>query len=293
MFRRFESLVDAYPDAAPRTPPRVFFAFLWECTRGMRPYILAMTLCTAVIGAFEALLFAMLGRVVDWLARVEPSQLWARERGSLLLLAAVIAASPLVVAVFSLIKYQVLFANFPMRLRWNFHRLMLGQSMSFYQDEFAGRVSAKVMQTALAVRDAWMTATDILAFITIYFLTMLAVVGSFDLWLLGPFLGWLVLYVGCLVFFVPRLGKVSAAQADARALMTGRVTDAYTNIATVKLFSHASREAGFARSFDAGVHAVRLRADAARQWLRDREPRPEHGTDREHGGHRTAAVDAR
>ncbi|HEX9207042.1 MAG TPA: ABC transporter ATP-binding protein [Steroidobacteraceae bacterium] len=248
MFRRFESLVDPYPDAPPRSPPRSFFAFLWECTRGMRPYIAGMTLCTAIIGAFEALLFAMLGRVVDWLAQVEPSQLWARERGSLLLLAAIIAASPLVVAVFSLLKYQVLFANFPMRLRWNFHRLMLGQSMSFYQDEFAGRVAAKVMQTALAVRDAWMTATDILAFITIYFVTMLSVVGSFDLWLLGPFLGWLALYVGCLTYFVPRLGKVSAAQADARALMTGRVTDAYTNIATVKLFSHASREAGFARS---------------------------------------------
>jgi ATP-binding cassette subfamily B multidrug efflux pump len=125
---------------------------------------------------------------------------------------------------------------------------MLGQSMSFYQDEFAGRVAAKVMQTALAVRDAWMTATDILVFIVVYFLTMLTVVGSFDLWMLLPFLGWLACYVGGLRFFVPRLGKVAAAQADARALMTGRVTDAYTNIATVKLFSHASREAGFARA---------------------------------------------
>ena len=248
MFRRFESLVDTYPDAKPATPPRAFFAFLWDCTRGMRPYIALMTLCTSVIAAFEAMLFAMLGRIVDWLAEVEPSQLWAQERGSLLLLAAVLAASPLVVGLFALLKYQVLFANFPMRLRWNFHRLMLGQSMSFYQDEFAGRVATKVMQTALAVRDAWMTATDILAFITIYFLTMLSVVGAFDLWLLVPFVGWLVLYIGCLRFFVPRLGKVAAAQADARALMTGRVTDAYTNIATVKLFSHASREANFVRS---------------------------------------------
>jgi ATP-binding cassette subfamily B multidrug efflux pump len=153
-----------------------------------------------------------------------------------------------VVWLYSLIKYQALFANFPMRLRWNFHRLMLGQSMGFYQDEFAGRVSAKVMQTALAVRDAWMTAMDILAFISIYFLTMLSVVGSFDAWMLAPFLGWLALYMGCLRYFVPRLGKVSAAQADARALMTGRVTDAYTNIATVKLFSHASREAGYVRN---------------------------------------------
>jgi ATP-binding cassette subfamily B multidrug efflux pump len=248
VFRKFESLVQTYPDTKPATPPRAFFAFLWDCTRGMRPWIFGMTFCGAIIAAFEALLFAMLGRVVDWLSEVEPAQLWAQERNSLLLLGAIIAASPLVVWAFSLIKYQVLFANFPMRLRWNFHRLMLGQSMSFYQDEFAGRVATKVMQTALAARDAWMTTMDILAFITIYFITMLSVVGTFDLWLLVPFLGWLVLYVTCLRFFVPRLGRVSAAQADARALMTGRVTDAYTNIATVKLFSHASREAGYVKA---------------------------------------------
>jgi ATP-binding cassette subfamily B multidrug efflux pump len=248
LFGRFEKLVTVYPDGKPATPPRSFFAFLWACAEGMRPYLLLMTLCTAVIGAFEALLFAMLGRIVDWLAQVEPSQLWVEERGNLLLLAGILALSPLVVGLFALLKYQALFANFPMRLRWNFHRLMLGQSMSFYQDEFAGRVATKVMQTALAVRDTWITASDILTFITIYFITMLLVVGSFDLWMLAPFLGWLVLYVGCLRYFVPRLGKVAAAQADARSLMMGRITDAYTNIATVKLFSHASREASYARS---------------------------------------------
>jgi len=248
VFRRFEKLVETYPDAKPVTPPRSFFAFLWQCTAGLRPYIFTMTLCTAMIAAFEALLFAMLGQLVDWLATTEPSQLWATHRQQLLLLAGVLAVSPLVVWVFALLKYQVLFANFPMRLRWNFHRLMLGQSMTFYQDEFAGRVATKVMQTALAVRDAWLTATDILAFIVIYFVTMLAIVGTFDLRLLLPFGGWLLLYTAALVYFVPRLGKVAAEQADARSLMTGRVTDAYTNIATVKLFSHASREAGFARA---------------------------------------------
>jgi len=248
VFRRFEKLVETYPDAKPVTPPRSFFAFLWQCTAGLRPYIFTMTLCTAMIAAFEALLFAMLGQLVDWLATTEPSQLWATHRQQLLLLAGVLAVSPLVVWVFALLKYQVLFANFPMRLRWNFHRLMLGQSMTFYQDEFAGRVATKVMQTALAVRDAWLTATDILAFIVIYFVTMLAIVGTFDLRLLLPFGGWLLLYTVALVYFVPRLGKVAAEQADARSLMTGRVTDAYTNIATVKLFSHASREAGFARA---------------------------------------------
>jgi ATP-binding cassette subfamily B multidrug efflux pump len=248
VFRRFERLVETYPDAKPATPPRTFFAFLWQSSAGLRPYILLMTLCTAVIGAFEAMLFAMLGQLVDWLANVEPSRLWATQRQNFLLLLGVLAVSPLVVGLFALLKYQVLFANFPMRLRWNFHRLMLGQSMSFYQDEFAGRVATKVMQTALAVRDAWLTATDILAFIVIYFVTMLAIVGTFDLRMLAPFVGWLALYSVSLVYFVPRLGNVAAAQADARSLMTGRVTDAYTNVATVKLFSHASREASFARA---------------------------------------------
>jgi ATP-binding cassette subfamily B multidrug efflux pump len=248
VFRKFESLVQTYPDAKPAPPPRAFFAFLWDCTRGMRPWIFAMTFCGALIAAFEALLFAMLGHVVDWLAEIEPAQLWTRERNTLILLATVITASVVVIWAFSLIKYQVLFANFPMRLRWNFHRLMLSQSMSFYQDEFAGRVATKVMQTALAARDAWMTTMDILAFITIFFITMLSIVGAFNPWLLVPFVGWLVLYIACLKYFVPRLGRVSAAQADARALMTGRVTDAYTNIATVKLFSHASREANYVRA---------------------------------------------
>ncbi len=248
MFRWFENRVTPYPESAPEAPPKNFFAFLWTCSEGLRPYLLGMTLCTAVIGAFEALLFAMLGRVVDWLAAVEPARLWTEQRGSLLLLAAILAASPLVVALQTMLKHQALAANFPMRLRWNFHRLLLQQSMGFYQDEFAGRIATKVMQTALAVRDTWLTVADILVFITIYFVTMVAVVGSFDAWLLLPFLGWLALYATALVFFVPRLGKVAAAQADARSLMTGRVTDAYTNIATVKLFSHANREAGFARS---------------------------------------------
>jgi ATP-binding cassette, subfamily B, multidrug efflux pump len=248
LLRWFENLVTPYPDGAPKTPPAGFFGFLWACSDGLRPYIFAMTACTAVIGAFEALLFAMMGRMVDWLADVAPSRLWTEERHTLILLGGVLAGSVLLVALQTILKHQTLAANFPMRLRWNFHRLLLGQSMSFYQDEFAGRVAAKVMQTALAVRDTWFTVADILVFTVIYFVTMASVVGHFDLWLLLPFLGWAAAYGVALGYFVPRLGRVGAAQADARSLMTGRVTDAYTNIATVKLFSHANREAGYARA---------------------------------------------
>ncbi|HUH94676.1 MAG TPA: ABC transporter ATP-binding protein [Casimicrobiaceae bacterium] len=247
MFAFFERLVDPYPEAAPVTPPRGFFAFLWACSRGLRGFLFATTLLTAVIGAFEALLFAFLGSIVDWLAKVEPARLWAQEGPRLLLLAGVLAGSILLVALQSTIKQQTLFGNFPMLLRWNFHRLMLAQSMSFYQDEFAGRIATKVMQTALAVRDTWLIVTELLVFVVIYFVTLLAVLGGFDPRLLVPFLAWLALYVAALVYFVPRLGRVARQQADARSLMTGRITDAYTNIATVKLFSHARRESAYAR----------------------------------------------
>ncbi|PLX69125.1 MAG: multidrug ABC transporter ATP-binding protein [Azoarcus sp.] len=247
VFRLFEKLVDPYPEAAPSSPPRGFFAFLWAGTTGLRPFIAGMTLLTATIGAFEALLFAMLGRVVDWLARVEPASLWAEEGSTVLLLAGIIGGSIVLVALQTMLKHQTLAGNFPMRLRWNFHRMMLAQSMAFYQDEFAGRVAAKVMQTALAVRDTILILTDILVFVTIYFVTMVVVVGGFDSWLLLPFIGWLGCYLLSLWWFVPRLSKVSRSQADARSLMTGRITDAYTNIATVKLFSHAGREATHAR----------------------------------------------
>src|SRR6195256_5061114 len=125
---------------------------------------------------------------------------------------------------------------------------MLGQSMPFYQDEFAGRIATKVMQTALAVRDTWLIVCELLVFVVIYFVTLLAVLGNFDSRLIIPFLGWVVLYIAALYYFVPRLGRVARVQADARSLMTGRMTDAYTNIATVKLFSHARREAFFART---------------------------------------------
>ena len=259
MFRFFESKVDPYPGAAPQPAPRGFFAFLWAGTEGMRPYILGMTLLTAAIGVFEAVLFAMLGHVVDWLAGTEPAQLWVDHGGTLILLGAVIMGSTFLVALQTMIKHQTLAGNFPMRLRWNFHRLMLGQSLAFYQDEFAGRVSAKVMQTALAVRDTCLIMTDILVFVTIYFVTMIIIVGGFDAWLMVPFFTWVALYAVALRWFVPRLAKVSRRQADARALMTGRITDAYTNISTVKLFSHAGREAGYARSamqeFMGTVHA--------------------------------------
>ncbi|MBL8314846.1 MAG: ABC transporter ATP-binding protein, partial [Rubrivivax sp.] len=216
MFQRFENLVHPYPDALPPPPPRRFFAFLWECSRGVRPYLALVTLFTAAIGAFEALLFSMMAHVLDLLGKVSPAELWQQHGHTLALLAAVLVGSIGLAAAQALFKYQGVFSNFPMRLRWNFHRLMLEQSMAFYQDEFAGRIATKVMQTSLAVRDTWLIVTDILVYVVIYFVTLLAVLGAFDIGLVLPFLVWLAAYLATLWYFVPRLGRVAQAQADAR-----------------------------------------------------------------------------
>jgi len=247
MLRWFENLIKPYSETPPEPVPEGFAAFMWACLKGMRRYVVAMMSLTALIAMFEALMFAMLGNVVDWLSNTPPALLWTNEKGKLLLLAGIILASPLAVWLQTQIKYQSLSGNFPMALRWRFHRLMLGQSMSFFQDEFAARITTKVLQTSLAVRDTVFVLGDIMVFVVIYVVTMTVVAGAFDTFLLIPFLAWVAVYICSVIYFVPRLSRTARAQADARSLMTGRITDAYTNMATVKLFSHANREASFAR----------------------------------------------
>ena len=247
MYRFFEKLVSPYPKDDPQPAAKNFFSFIWQSTKGTRVFMLLLIILSGLSGVFEAFLFAALGKVVDWLAEVEPSKFWQQEKTTLILLALIILASTLIISLQTIIKHQCLAGNFPMRMRWNLHRLVLNQSMRFFQDEFAGRISAKVMQTALAVRDTCFLVADIFIYVLISFITMAAIIGQLDLWLLMPFLGWTVLYGIAMYYFIPRLGKVASMQADARSTMTGRVTDAYTNIMTVKLFSHAGNEAKYAQ----------------------------------------------
>ncbi len=249
MFRFFESRLPPYPAAEPHLPPKAFLAFVWDGTRGLRGYVAAMAGLSAAIAIYEALLFAVLGVVVDWISTsASPGTLWAERKAALIGITALLLVSVVLVAWQTSIKHQVLAINFPLRLRWNFHRLMLGQSMAFYADEFAGRITTKIMQTALAVRDMIFTTTDVVIGMGIYLVTILVLLAGFDARLLLPFAAWMVAYGLACWYFVPRLGQVGKAQADARSVMTGRITDAYTNIATVKLFSHTRRESEFARA---------------------------------------------
>ena len=259
LFSWFENRVDPYPAGEPKTPRNGLFGFIWSNLEGVRGWLVLLALLSGGIGIGEALLFQFIGKIVDWLGRYTPETLFA-EKGLALIGMGVLMVVLVVWTFFtSAIRLQVLQGVFPMRLRWNFHRLMLGQSLSFYQDEFAGRVSAKVMQTALAVRDTVMTIADMVMYVLVYFITSGVILVALDSWLLLPFVGWLICFSLVMRFLIPRLGQTAARQADARSLMTGRVTDAYANIATVKLFSHGAREADYARrsmeEFMVTVHA--------------------------------------
>lgn len=247
IFQYFEHRLNPYPDNQIPLPRHGFFKFLWACTEGLRGWLLLFALLTALLGVYEAMLFAWVGDLVDWLGRYTPATLWAEKGDNIKFMLIVMLLSPLVVLLNSLVHFQVLQGVFPMQMRWRFHRRMLGQSMQFYQDEFSGRVSAKVMQTALAVRAVIMTVCDMLTYVLVYFVTTGVIMFSLDKLLLIPFVLWLVLLIANIAFFVPKLKQASSTQADARSLMTGRITDAYANINTVKLFSHSRRELKYAK----------------------------------------------
>ena len=249
MLRLFEERLDPFPPDEAPPPPVGLMRFLWACTRGARGYILAFALLSASVSVYEAWLFSFLGQVVDLLSTWQSGGAAGDEESRVLWgIGIVLVVSIGLVALRTMVQHQILAINLPLRLRWDFHRLMLRQSLSFFSDEFSGRVTTKVMQTALSVREVLFTLIEILPGIGVYFIAIIALAGGFALKLMLPFLAWIVLFGLAMVYFVPRLGKVGQEQADARSSMTGRIADAYTNITTVKLFSHSKREAHFARA---------------------------------------------
>lgn len=248
MFRWFENRLDPFPEAEPVQPPKGFFAFCYHFTKGSEKYLIMVAILMALVAITEVWLFGFLGSIVDWLSEQERASFLANEWIQLTAMSAVVLIGlPILVWFQSLIMHQTLLGNYPMRIRWLVHRYLLKQSMSYYQDEFPGRVATKLMQTALSVRQVVVSFIEVINYIGVYFLAMFVLIATADWRLILPLLGWVVIYAVLLYIFVPRLGKISQLQADARSVMTGRIVDSYTNIQTVKLFSHGARETSFAR----------------------------------------------
>ncbi len=184
---------------------------------------------------------------MDWLSTSSPDTFLTENQSTLIGLGLlVLVGMPLLIAFYSLLIHQSLLGNYPMSIRWLAHRYLLKQSVSFYQDEFAGRISTKVMQTALAVRETVMKSLDVFVYVMVYFTAIVVILAQADWRLMIPMLIWLAIYVTVQMYYVPKLKKVASEQADARSLMSGRIVDSYTNIMTVKLFSHSQRETQYA-----------------------------------------------
>jgi len=253
MFRFFERLIAPFPETRQGVPPKGFRAFVWHYIRDAAPWLIAMSVLTAIIAVGEVALYGFLGGIVDWLASADREGFLAREGGRLAVMAGIILIGlPLITLLNGLIVYQGIMGNVPMSARWRMHRQMLGQSMGFFGNEFAGRVATKVMQTSLSVREVVMKVLDVFVFITVYFFSALALVASADPRLTLPLIFWAVIYGFVLRWFVPRLGRIAEQQADARSVMTGRIVDSYTNIQTVKLFAHSGHEATYAKDSMSG-----------------------------------------
>ncbi|MFC3704610.1 ABC transporter ATP-binding protein [Devosia honganensis] len=248
MLRWFERRLNPYPLEEPVEPPKGLLAFCLHYSHGAKKWLALMAVAAAAVAIGEIVVFGFIGDVVNWLAGADPETFLETDGWKLAGMAAMIVVIlPTFMLVSTVTMHQTLLGNFPQRIRWMSHRYLIRQSMSYFQDEFAGRIGAKLMQTALAVREVVMKLLDMLVYVVVYFTGAVVLAASADWRLAIPFLVWLCFYVAMMVYFIPRLGHISEAQADARSLMTGRIVDSYTNIATVKLFSHSNREETYAK----------------------------------------------
>lgn len=247
MLTFFERLIDPFPPAKPVKPPETLFRFLWHYSKPIAPHLFLVCLTSTAFAVLEVALFGYLGNLVDFLAETDPDTFlsehfwWMLGAGTV-----VLVLLPLLSLLNGLITNQTIMGNLPMRLRWLMHRYVLRQSMQFFQDDFAGRVATKVMQTALAVRDVVALATEVLVYVGVYFIASLVLFAQSHWAMIFPLMFWFLAYVVSMHHFIPKMQRVSKEQADARSDVTGRIVDSYTNIQTVKLFAHAAREETYA-----------------------------------------------
>lgn len=249
MYKLFENLIDPFENTSLDVPPKGFWAFCWFYTKPVWPILAAVSVVAALVAILEVMIFTFLGDMVTWLSEQNAETFFSDNAWQLAWMGLVVLVFlPVVSFLFEVLFHQGLMGTYPMSIRWRVHRYLLRQSVSFYQNDFAGRIANKLMQTALGVREVVTRIADILVYVSVYFTAGLFVVAEASLVFAIPFVLWLVCYLIVMRIFIPRLKDVSRDQADARSFMTGHVVDAYTNISTVKLFSHAEREEEYAKT---------------------------------------------
>ena len=249
MFRWFETRINAFPADPPRRPPTSLLEFYWYFVKPVWPVFLLLLAVGCAGSLIEVALFAFVGSIVDLMRVASTPETFFSDHGGTLLWMGFVAVilRPVVSTAHDLIKNQMISGPFTTRIRWLTHRYVLRQSLGFFQNDFAGRVANKVMQTGPALRESVVQVVDAVWYVAVYWTGALILFWQADWRLTLPLIAWLATYAFALVYFVPRIKKASTEASEARSMLMGRIVDSYTNILTVKLFAHADREDGYAR----------------------------------------------
>lgn len=249
MFKFFESLIRPFNEHYSAHSVTGIFDFYKLHTKGIKKYLLFAAFFAGCTAGIEIYLFNFLGGIVDSLSIQTPQNFWSTNYRSLIIISVIlIIFLPIVTSIHSLLNHQTLIGNFPARILFNTHLYLIKQNIQFYQNEAAGKISAKMIQLSTAARMALLRLLDVFIYAAVFFASMAVMLAKVDIILLTPILVWLTGYIVVISIFVPRLKNLSTIQAEARSDMIGKLVDTYTNIVTVKLFSHSSTEKLYASS---------------------------------------------
>nr|WP_024307289.1 ABC transporter ATP-binding protein [Pseudomonas sp. P818] len=249
LFRRFESLIDVFKPSPDVAPPTGMLRFYGHYLKQVWPLMLAVLIIGFLAALIEVALFSFLGQLIDMAqASTDASSFFSEHQSELIwMLLVALVIRPVVFGLHNLLTHQAVNPGLTNLIRWQNHRYVLKQSLSFFQNDFAGRVAQRVMQTGPSLRDSAMQVIDALWHVLVYAGSALYLFAAADLRLVLPLALWIVGYSAALWYFVPRIKARSAEASSARSKVMGRVVDGYSNIATLKLFAHSQEEEGYAR----------------------------------------------
>jgi ATP-binding cassette subfamily B multidrug efflux pump len=248
MFRFFENLVDPYCDY-PETnvPPRRLWPFLKDYAQPFKKVFVVTAILSLIVAAIEIGLIHYMGRVVDLLSG-EPAQVWQDHGTELILLAVfILTLRPLIQLLDVLLLNNTILPNFGTLIRWRSHKHVLRQSVGWFENDFAGRIANRIMQTPPAAGEVVFQVFDAITFALAYIIGAAILLWYADPLLMLPLVIWFALYALLIRWTVRRVGPASQAASDARSTVTGRVVDSYSNIHSVKMFAHHDTELTYAR----------------------------------------------
>ena len=247
MFRFFEKLVDPYqPYTVSNTPPRLLWPFLQDYLAPFKKIFWFLGCFSALVAAIEIVLIWYLGRLITMLSDTTPTEFWSSHKVELIAVAGfILTLRPIIQAINTLLQNNAMLPNVGTLVRYRAHRHVLGQSVSWFDNDFAGRIANRIMQTPPAMGEVVFQAFDAITFSIAYLIGAIFLLAEADSRLAIPLLIWAGLYGGLVFWTVRRVGPASEAFSDARSAVTGRVVDSYTNIHSVKMFSQDNQELNY------------------------------------------------